>query len=54
MRRAGHDVVLISQLVNGSPTDTIQDGLRVLRVPIDMPWIAERPVAASVPRQFPY
>ena len=36
MRRAGHDVVLISRLVNGSPADAIQGGLRVLRVPIDM------------------
>ena len=24
-----------------------QEGLRVLRVPIDMPWISERPVAAT-------
>ena len=47
MRRAGHEVVLISQLVNGSPADTIQDGLRVLRVPVDMPWISEQPVAAT-------
>jgi glycogen(starch) synthase len=47
MRRAGHEVVLISQLVNGAPADAIQDGLRVLRVPIDMPWISEQPVAAT-------
>jgi len=47
MRRAGHDVVLISRQVNGSPADAIQGGLRVLRVPIDMPWISERPVAAT-------
>ena len=51
MRRAGHEVVLISQLVNGAPADTIQDGLRVLRVPIDMPWISEPSNAPpSVPR----
>jgi glycogen synthase len=47
MRRAGHEVVLISQLVDGAPADAMQDGLRVLRVPVDMPWISERPVAAT-------
>jgi glycogen(starch) synthase len=47
MRRAGHDVVVITQLVNGSKPDTVQDELRVLRVPVDMPWIPDQLVAAT-------
>ena len=47
MRRAGHEVVVITQLVNGTQADTVQDELRVLRVPVDMPWIPDQPVAAT-------
>ncbi len=47
MQRAGHEVVLITQRVNGCGTDTLHDGIRVLRVPVDMPWLPDQPVAST-------
>ena len=47
MHRAGHEVVLITRSVAGTGLDAIHDGVRVLRVDADMPWL---PTSRSPPR----
>ena len=47
MHRAGHEVVLITRSVAGTGLDAIHDGVRVLRVDADMPWLPDQPVAAT-------
>jgi glycogen(starch) synthase len=47
MHRVGHEVVLITRAVNGTPPDSTRDGIRVLRVDPDMPWLPDQPVAAT-------
>lgn len=47
MRRAGHEVVLITRLVAGTSADDDRHGVRVLRVPVDMPWLPDQPLAAT-------
>jgi glycogen(starch) synthase len=47
LHRAGHEVVLITQRVNGCDDDSVRDGIRVLRVPVDMPWLPDQPVAST-------
>lgn len=47
LHRAGHEVVLITQRVNGCDGDSVRDGIRVLRVPVDMPWLPDQPVAST-------
>ncbi len=47
MHRAGHEVVLITRSVAGTGFDAIHDGVRVLRVDADMPWLPDQPVAAT-------
>jgi glycogen synthase len=46
MQRAGHEIVLITQLVAGTARDTNEGGIRVLRVDVDMPWLLDQPVAS--------
>jgi glycogen(starch) synthase len=47
MRRAGHDVTLLSRRVPGTNTDSTLDGVRVLRVDAEMPWLPDQLVAAT-------
>jgi glycogen(starch) synthase len=44
--RAGHDVVMITRRTPGTAADTVVDGIRVLRVEAEMPWLPGQRVAA--------
>jgi glycogen(starch) synthase len=45
--RAGHDVVMITRRTPGTAADTVVDGIRVLRVESEMPWLPGQRVAAT-------
>lgn len=44
LRRAGHDVVIVTRSVDGNVGDDVVDGVRVLRADVDMPWLPSDPV----------
>src|SRR5262245_26639592 len=48
MARAGHEVVVLSLYHQGTPDDTIVNGVRVLRARTDMPWVPEQDLVARM------
>ena len=44
---AGHDVVVVTPSVVGAPDESIDDGVRVFRTPVDLPWVADEDVVAN-------
>ena len=44
---AGHDVVVVTPSVVGSPDESLDDGVRVFRTPVDLPWVADEDVVAN-------
>jgi glycogen(starch) synthase len=54
MSRLGHEVVVITRQLPGTPTDTRVGSVRVLRADIDLPWLPDNPVtqAASANHAF--
>ena len=47
MQRAGHDVVLITRRLPGTPADIVLGDVRVLRAEVELPWIPDDPVATT-------
>ena len=48
MARAGHDVVVLTLHHPDAPTDSIVDGVRVLRAQTDLPWIPDDDLVAQM------
>lgn len=44
---AGHDVVVVTPSVVGAPDETVDEGVRVVRTPVDLPWVADDDVVAN-------
>jgi glycogen(starch) synthase len=47
MTRSGHDVVLITRRLPDTPPCSVIGDVRVLRVDVELPWLADHPVAAA-------
>lgn len=47
LRRAGHDVVLMTRRPAGTDTDSDLGGVRVLRADVELPWLPDDLVAAT-------
>jgi glycogen(starch) synthase len=47
LRRAGHEVVLITRRAPGTDVDSDVGGVRVLRADVELPWLPDDPVAAT-------
>jgi glycogen(starch) synthase len=47
IRRAGHEVSIITRRVPGTDRESDQSGVRVLRAEVDLPWLPDDRVAAT-------
>lgn len=48
MARAGHEVVVFTLHHPGAPSDTVVEGVRVLRAHTDLPWIPDHDIVARM------
>lgn len=44
---SGHEVVVLTPTTPGAPVDEHDDGVVVLRAPVDLPWVDDRDVVAN-------
>lgn len=48
LRRAGHDVVVVTRRTPGTPSDMVTPGgVRVLRADVDLPWLPDHKIARA-------
>lgn len=47
LQRLGHETVVVSRRLQGTESDSVTGGVRVVRADVELPWLPDNPVASA-------